>query len=203
MTSEQIQKLYSEFHTPLHVQRHCKAVAEFGALLARKLQEQGINVNEGLVYDAGLLHDLVRYVDFRVLNPEEWNYDVEQADVAFWKSMRVQYAGVHHADVGADILESKGFHDLAEIVRKHNFLQILKGFNTWEEKLVYYADKRAKHDEIVPLLERLMDGRKRNQPHLMSDPLSSELDTKVAVLEAEIFAAIGMSPEALDALSEL
>lgn len=199
MTPEQVQNLYDEFHTPLHVQRHCRAVAEFGALLARKLQAQGIAVNEKLVYDAGLVHDLVRYVDFRIFNPDDWNYAVDPVDVAFWTEMRAQHAGVHHADVGADILESKGFHDLAEVVRKHNFLQILKGFNTWEEKLVYYADKRAKHHHIVPLLERLMDGRKRNQPHLMNDPSSSELDTKVAVLEAEIFASIGMTPDALDA----
>ena len=54
---------------------------------------------------------------------------------------------------------------IGKIIRKHNFICILdetpNGLNSWEEKLLYYADKRVRHDQLVSLQDRLNDLKKR------------------------------------------
>jgi len=73
---------------------------------------------------------------------------------------------------------------------------------TWEEKLVYYADKRVMHDRIVPLKERLEEAHKRNV-HLhgtqtQSDINASKVDPLIFKLEEEIFSKIDISPDLPD-----
>ena len=190
MTDEQVAALIKEFHTPLHVQRHCKAVSDFALELGRKFQAHGHRVNLTLLKHAALLHDIVRIVDFRHFNPEEFPDPYSAEDVAFWKTLREKYKGMHHAIAGAQILEERGFEDVARIVARHGYLQILEGFSSWEEKLLYYADKRTKHDTTVSLQERLEDGRRRNAPETIGEMKSAEIDKKVFALEEEILAAI-------------
>lgn len=68
--------------------------------------------------------------------------------------------GGDHAKVGADICRKHGYQELAEIVAEHVILQrfeperYARGHFTARE-IVYYADKRVRHDEIVPLEQRL------------------------------------------------
>ena len=76
---------------------------------------------------------------------------------------------------------------------------------TWEEKLVYYADKRVMHERIVSLKERLADGHKRNV-HLhgteaQSKTNTSKVDPLIYELEKEICEIIGM--DAADVTDEL
>ena len=187
MTDQEVLNLIELYKTPLHVQQHCTAVADLAVKLGEALVSHGEKVDLTLVRHAALLHDLVRVVDFKIFEPETFPDPVTPEQVEFWKMLRVKYAGTHHADVGADILDERGFHAVANIVRKHRFTQIERGFDTWEEKLVYYADKRAKHDKIVPLTQRLEDGRKRNLIETNMPEESRELDKKIHQLEEEIF----------------
>ncbi len=71
------------------------------------------------------------------------------------------------------------------------------GLKTWEEKLVYYADKRVTHDKIVTLKERFEYLEKR-YPQGLADIKASE--PFVFELENEIFGKIGEAPEAVLAL---
>lgn len=66
-----------------------------------------------------------------------------------------------HAQVGRDICRDLGFPEIGEIVGEHVILtdfspeRYRRGiFNAKE--LVYYADKRVRHDQIVPLDNRLV-----------------------------------------------
>ncbi len=65
-----------------------------------------------------------------------------------------------HAEVGAHICFEEGLPEIAEIVSEHVILSD-PDLSRWEEgrffakEIVYYADKRVKHDQIVPLTERL------------------------------------------------
>ncbi len=192
MTDQEVLRIIELFKTPLHVQRHCKAVADFAVKLGEALLAQGEKVNLTLVRHAALLHDFVRVVDFRGFAPETFPDPVTPEQIEFWKTLRVKYAGMHHADVGAAILGERGFDDVANVVRKHRFTQIERGLDTWEEKLVYYADKRAKHDKIVLLEERLADGKKRNLIETNTTEESLMLDKKIHVLEEEIFTKAGI-----------
>ncbi len=185
MNRNQAEKLFVEFHTPAHVQAHGRKVGELAKILAEGLEKAGIEVDSELAYLGGLIHDFVRVVDFKTLAPDLGSAE----DQVFWKTLREKYSGCHHADVGADILRKRGEGVLARIVKCHKFsaLGTPEGPQTWEEKLVYYADKRVKHDQIVSLEERLDEGWQR---HFGDQKRTTEEEaTRKAVfaLEREIF----------------
>lgn len=190
MTEKDIEKLYREFHTPPHVRAHCKAVADFAVDLGKKFIAAGFKIDLKGLYHAALLHDLLRVVDFKHFEPRKWKYEVSDEDIKCWERLREKYKGMHHGDATADVLEERGYGEMARIVRKHKFIQIDKGFETWEEKILYYADKRVKHDKVVTLAERLADGKIRNLPEGRDSEHQKELDRKNFELEKEIMAAI-------------
>lgn len=145
---------------PRMVVLHCEAVADCAARLGRTLLERGRVVRLQALRSAGALHDLLRFVDFhqgtshieREINPEH---------ASVWRKMKERYAGLRHEAAAARFIAERGFPHVAEIVRVHGLT--LAGLNrvTIEQKLLYYADKRVKLDEIVPLEERLRDFTQR------------------------------------------
>ena len=66
----------------------------------------------------------------------------------------------NHAEYGGDICLELGYPEVAEVVREHvmlmdfSVIRFEKG-DFLAKELVYYADKRVRHDEIVSLKERL------------------------------------------------
>ncbi len=184
--------LIEEFHVPRHVMRHCEGVATFAVKLGGKFIAAGEKIDLDLLYQAAMVHDLVRVVDFGHFHPEKFPGGFTQQDLEVWEALRKKYAGIHHADAGAQILEERGFSKIAEVVRAHRFIHIKIGFKSWEERILYYADKRVKHDKIVTLEERLRDGRIRNAHIIKRTEEESEiLNRKVFELEKEIFEKIG------------
>lgn len=190
MTEDQLQSLIEEFHVPLHIRRHSEKVEEFSHELGEQLVKAGEKIDLELLRQSALLHDIVRLVDFKHFNPQKFHQPITKEDLEIWESIRKKYAGMHHAVAAAKILRERGFPKIAQVVEKHRYLQIKEGFDTWEEKLLYYADKRVKHDEIVPLEERLNDGRERNAPETKHLKETIETDQKVFALEKEIMDAI-------------
>jgi uncharacterized protein len=65
-----------------------------------------------------------------------------------------------HAEEGQSICEEHGYADVGVIVREHVFLssytpeKYKRGYFPARE-IVYYSDKRVRHEEIVPLSQRL------------------------------------------------
>ncbi|MEK7529044.1 MAG: tRNA (adenosine(37)-N6)-threonylcarbamoyltransferase complex ATPase subunit type 1 TsaE [Patescibacteria group bacterium] len=185
----EIRTLFRRYHTPEHVKQHCAAVAKLATHIARCMSRQGTPVNIQLVRAAALLHDVVRVVDFRTFSKEKFEKTPKYADWIFWTRLRKKYQGLHHADV-AHLLLSKKYPELATIIQKHKYVQLKKGFESWEEKIVFYADKRVKHDNIVSLKERIRDGRIRNAPHMIGSQSEKNLDLKAQKLEREIMARL-------------
>ena len=72
------------------------------------------------------------------------------------------------------------------------------GPQTWEEKILNYADKRVAHDKIVSLEQRRQDALKRYQKHkyIKVDKRHKEL----LELEKEIFDKIDIKPEDIQKL---
>lgn len=193
MNRQEALDLLERFQTPMHVRAHCSKVARVAEFLARQLREVALNVDPELAWLGGMVHDFVRVVDFRTLD-SALGTPYEQA---FWQRLRADYAGRHHADVGADILETMGESALAKIVRVHKTRAILSHDSpqTWEEKLVYYADKRVSHDQIVSLRERLEEIRLR---YFGGQPLTSgekKYHDAIFALEKEIFSHLPITPE--------
>ena len=62
-----------------------------------------------------------------------------------------------HVIEGYEFIKSLGFQEVAEVMKKHGLYHLSKGEfvpKTWEEKIVFYADKRAKGDKVVSVDER-------------------------------------------------
>ena len=67
--------------------------------------------------------------------------------------------GCHHAKKGRDFCEKNGFPEVGEIVREHVWLfdfspERYASGHFFAKEIVYYADKRVRHDSIVSLATR-------------------------------------------------
>jgi len=111
--------------------------------------------------------------------------------------------GCRHAETGQQMLEELGFPELGEIVAEH---VVLKEFRTEHYKrgsfhpkeIVYYADKRVRHDQIVSLedrLEYIIDRYGNNDP-LRIEYIKLNF-AKTQEFESYLFTHIDFSPATL------
>jgi putative hydrolase of the HAD superfamily len=121
--------------------QHVRLVAAIAYQLAVWLQNQGAPVDPILAQRGGLLHDLTK-ISTRKLATE--------AD---------------HGAVGASLLRERGLPALAEIAARHTISSLGTELapRSWEEKLVYFADRLAEGSRAVNLQERL-DALSRRYP---------------------------------------
>jgi uncharacterized protein len=187
-------------HVPLHILRHSKTVARFGVFLAKELIRRGVAVDVELVERACLLHDIFRVCEFPLEDFSTFEQPVTEDDKAKWRALKERHAGTRHEDAACAFLRD-AYPVLAETIRKHRYTAIVHEDDkprTWEEKLVYYADKRVMHDNIVPLRVRLDEAHKRHAARkatTLSDADILAIDAAILRLEAEIFARIGLDPD--------
>ena len=101
-----------------------------------------------------------------------------------------------HSKIGGEIVEKEGFPLLGRMVKSHLLENILeeKPFENWEEKIVYYADKRVNHNQIVSLQERLdyILDRYGGDKNLFGK--ITKCKPMVEQLEKEIFSNLGITP---------
>lgn len=169
-TREECFALLKQYQTPQHIIRHSEAVNKVSDYLAEQFNKAGVVVDMDLIDRASLLHDIVRLTTIG-----------------------------HHAEAGAEIFD-KDYPEMAQVIAKHRLSAILKNsLNTWEEKIVYYADKRVNHDQIVSIETRLREGRKRWQANRSSNEHGLILQ-KIKALEQEIFSIIKQKPESINGL---
>jgi len=199
-TRKECQAIIEEHHVPPHIVKHSMAVAKLAVFLAQRLTEKGITVDVNLVDRACLLHDIIRICDFKELDYSRFEQPVTAEDKAKWQQLRAKYEGIPHEYAAYDILKDK-FPALALTIKKHRYIAVLdeeEKPNTWEEKLVYYADKRVMHDKIVSLEERLTEAHKRNvffyDTEAQSKIITAKVDPLIYRLEKEIFDEIGLKP---------
>ena len=87
-------------------------------------------------------------------------------------------------------LIEEGYPSVAKVIGKHRVDFILdedKKPNTWEEKIVYYADKRVKYSEPISLEERFENWKKK---HSDIDVLKKKVLPKILEIENEIMGVI-------------
>jgi uncharacterized protein len=199
-TREECFELIRRHAVPGHIVKHSVATAKLAVFLAERLKEKGIAVDVDLVERACLLHDVARMCDFKKPDSISLAEPIEQGSKAKWQQLRTDYEGLCHEDIAYELLRDE-YPELAITIRKHRYLAILDEKDkpmTWEEKLVYYADKRVMHDRIVPLKERLEEAHKRYiRQHGTSAQrriTTAKADAQIFKLEEEIFDKIGLKP---------
>ncbi|MCE1253604.1 MAG: HD domain-containing protein, partial [Anaerolineae bacterium] len=113
---------------------HVQLVAGISYTLALRLKQQGRDVSPILAQRGGLLHDIAKLSSIGKVHSKS------------------------HSEMGWEILNSYGQPKLAEISRRHILHAIqdpqLKP-QSWEEKIVFYADKLAEGSHLVSLDERV------------------------------------------------
>ena len=191
---------YDEFQMPLHVRAHCGQVASVAMQLAAAYVQQGDIVDIPLLYTAAMLHDLFRVCDFAMLDRAYFNEEITDEKWAKWTALREQYPHLHHADIACGLFVERGFLETAELIRLHKSLNLIlepDSYDTLEKIILYYADKRVKHSQIVSLSERFKDGRERNGKEDTPEErrLFESVEKETYILEQTLFAPLDIDPE--------
>lgn len=161
--------LYKELKVPENIIRHMTKVAAICLFLSEKLN---IGSNKELLI-AALCHDVMK---------------LNAAD---------------HEEAAGQYFQDRGFDEIAAIIRKHKYTSLIekdkiKIPTSLKEKILYYADKRVLHDQLVTVDERLCDGRVRYAAtHSELRQSDLEVEKKLKELEIEIFEKAGVSPEVI------
>ena len=117
--------------TPSNIITHSETVCKVAEDIVKNLIKKGIKVNKGLVAAGALLHDVERHKD-------------------------------NHVFRGVELVTKLGYPEVAQVMLRHTLYQIKNNEpKTIEEKIVFYADKRVKNDEIVSMEERYRDLKER------------------------------------------
>ena len=124
---EECIELLRKNNVPDNIIAHTKKVCEFSLKVCDALEERKIKVNRDLVAAAALLHDIKK------LEPGE------------------------HEIEGAKLITSLGYPEVGNLIKKNGLKHSFKDEfmpKTWEEKIIFYSDKRVKNDKIVSIDER-------------------------------------------------
>lgn len=170
-TEEQAKQIWGKYGLPEGKRGHVTLVTRVARFLANKLtvNNSQLTINTNLLNAAALLHDIDKNIP--------------------------RLPGEEHPDTAVRILKKEGMEEVANLVKTHPLHAILDSViapKTWEEKLLYLADKMVKY-EIITVDERF---KLWNDEHLPADAqaLFDRAYPKVKALENEIFEKIHIAP---------
>lgn len=159
-TEEEIRTWQKEVRLPAHIVAHCDAVAALCAEFTTLLSARGIIIRPGMLRSAALVHDLLRFVDFRAgASPQSFRDSPE--DQAVWQQWRARYAGCTHERACEQFLCERGHPEIGSVVAVHGLQLPSPERATIEQQLLFYADKRTLIDRTVTLEERFADFAQR------------------------------------------
>ena len=170
-TYTQAISLWKTYNLPEQKQHHCLLVAKLALFFASKMKEKKqIIMQTDLLLAAALLHDIDKNIPAKV--------------------------GERHPDTGVRILKEINMDEVANVVRTHPLHAILDvriAPKTWEEKLLFFADKMTKY-ETISVDARFALWRAEE----LSKEEVSILDAaypKVKELEQFVCTTIGLTPD--------
>ena len=156
-----------------HIKAHSVVVARVARMIAQGLRDVNRDISVSKTIVAALMHDIGKTPSLN--------------------------SGGDHAEIGKRICIENGLDEIADIVAEHVIMKNyhLNGAES-EKEVVFYADKRVKHDRIVTLEERLdyiLKRYGRDQEHLCrAIKLNFRLCEQV---EGKLFRNLRFSPESL------
>lgn len=169
-TYAEVMTLWKKFDLPPKKQKHCLLVAKLALFFASKMQEKNqIIVRRDVLLAAALLHD----IDNNISHEE----------------------GETHPDTAVRVLRECGMNEVANIVKTHPLHSILDNSiapKSWEEKILFLADKMVKND-IMTVEERFSLWRQEQLPPKEQELLLRAFP-KVKELEHSLCTAIGLTP---------
>ena len=173
-------KIFKDLDPPEWLISHSAAVADVAAFLADALEKRGHAINAAVAEAAALLHDVAKAL------PRD-------------NPLRV----MGHSDAGAQYLRDIGHGELAEAVAGHPVTKlgddqhyaIWSRSATAEDRVVAYADKRAKAD-LVPMQDRFGYWiEKHGDTEMMRVAFE-----RAEILEKDVCGAAGLAPADVERL---
>ncbi len=127
---EECEALMLEYKVPEHIRMHSEVVRRVANFLAKKISAKGGKLDLDAVDCAALLHDSMK--------------------------LHCIQNNCRHAQRAGEVLEQKGYSELAQVVKLHGLEEVLNfgAATPLEAKIVWYADKRVTHGKICTLAER-------------------------------------------------
>ena len=122
-------RLMEQYAMLPNIREHSVMVARVAGLIGQGLAQSGRTLCRELIVSGALLHDIAKTA-----------------------SLETQ---LRHDQLGREICLRHGFGELADIVGEHVVLKNGNPEHCTEKEIVYYADKRVLHDEVVGLDVRL------------------------------------------------
>ncbi len=162
-------ELLRRYAVPEHIVAHSRQVAGISLFLGECLGDEKICFAPQLLLSAALLHDIAK--------------------------MESVENGRDHAALGAEWLGREGYPEVAEIVLNHVLLDTDLDGPIVAKEIIYYADKRVRHTEIVSVRERLRDLRQRYGVCSASMGRLAELEHLTLDVEKKLFAPLKIKPE--------
>lgn len=171
-----VEELWDRYMLPEEKRTHVTLVARVAVFLGNILNERASGdgrsdapkINLKLLEAAALLHDIDKAAP--------------------------KLPGERHPDTAVRILRAEGMNEVADIVVTHPLHAILDpkiSPKTWEQKLLYLADKMVKYD-IVGVDKRFALWRDEQLPP-DAQKILDESYPKVKKLEQEVFTLAGIS----------
>jgi HD superfamily phosphodiesterase len=158
---------YKEIGTPENIIMHVKTVNKVAVFIGQKLVEKGTQLDLRLVDAASLLHDLDKWICINDKNAKH-GFETER------------------------LLTEKGYPEVGYFARQHRANMVSEKLETWEEKVIAYADKRVMGDKIVPMSDRMVYVKKKYPPK--SEENHQEVLKQNNLLEQEIFSDLDFKP---------
>jgi putative nucleotidyltransferase with HDIG domain len=166
---QQCLSLLDEKGVPEHIRRHIFQVTRIAMFLGRRISQKE-NINLPLLEAASLLHDLDKHLTFEDIH--------------------------NHGRITAKKLKELGYDELIPLIINHAGPSVnpIRDLVTYEEKILYYADRRVNHDRIVPLPERIAYLKER-YGSLSTEAMRKlrDVEPHLYALEKEILGKAGVS----------
>lgn len=155
-----------------NIRAHSLMVGRVAGLIGSGLARAGRSLSQELIVTGALLHDIAKTA---TLETE-----------------------LRHDELGREICLKHGLDELAEIVAEHVVLKKGVPERCTEKEIVYYADKRVLHDEIVTLEARLdyIIHRYGNGDEKLHARIRHNF-AQAHAIEARLFAELDFSPQEL------
>ncbi len=156
-----------------NIRAHSVVVAKVARLIAQDLREEHIDISVEIATAGALLHDIGKTASLQT--------------------------GHDHSEIGRQICLKNHLDEIAAIVAEHVRLKDYALNGSFSEKeIVFYADKRVNHDQIVGLDERL--AYILNRYSKGQEQLSRAIKKNFSLcrlVQEKLFRRLPFSPEAL------
>ncbi|HMK37063.1 MAG TPA: HD domain-containing protein [Desulfomonilaceae bacterium] len=162
--------LLEKYATPEHIIAHSRKVWDVARLLGRSLIQREHPLDLDLLAASCLLHDIGKYP---CILDGSGRHDVR----------------------GEEILEQEGYSEVARIVVQHVVLRGPKDSPIREEHVLFYADKRVVHDELVSLDDRFVYLEQTYGRNVQSIERLAAMKQETVGLEKKIFLLLEFGPE--------